>query len=147
MNEGAPITAEGPSFARSLKALATVLVAALGVAFARALPELLAAGLPWNAWAVILAALGVIAACWVAMLRSRTGIDDTAIRQRWLWRKQVRLADIAQAKFVAVPHLEWLIAPRLIVRVRGGGVVVFPSADREVMRAFASLSVRGTTSV
>jgi hypothetical protein len=53
----------------------------------------------------------------------------------------VPLAEITQAKFFSVPHLEWLIMPRLAIRARGRGFFVFYTGDRRVLQAFARLSL------
>lgn len=129
----------GPSFSRFVKALATGLVLALAWWAAQALPQLIAASLPASAWVFILGGLLAIGACWLGMLFGHTEIDATHVRQRWLWKKQVALADITQAKFIYIPSLQWLVAPRLVVRVRGGGVMVFHAAEPGVVRAFADL--------
>jgi hypothetical protein len=73
-------------------------------------------------------------------LCSRTKIDAVNIEQSWLWTKKVALAEISQAKFIYIPYLSWLIAPRLVVRA-SRGVYVFPAADRHVLEAFARLSL------
>ncbi len=78
---------------------------------------------------------------WGWILKSRTTMRDEAIEQTWLWRKRVMMKDITQAKFIYVPYLTWLIAPRLIVRA-GVGLHVFYTADPLVQKAFALL-VRG----
>jgi hypothetical protein len=129
----------GPSFSKVMKALATGLVLALAVWAVRALPTLRGAALPASAWAFIAGALAIIGACYVGMLFGRTEIDATHVRQRWLWRKQIAFADIAQVKFIFVPGLQWLIAPRLVVRARSGGVMVFHAAEPRVVEAFVAL--------
>jgi hypothetical protein len=80
--------------------------------------------------------IAVVAYVWI--LKSRTSIDGLAIEQTWVWKRRVLLADITQAKFIYVPYLSWLIAPRLIVRA-GPGINVFYSASPAVQRAFTQL--------
>ena len=87
------------------------------------------------------AAFLITVTVWLWMLKSRTSISHEAIEQTWLWHKRVLIKDITQAKFIHIPFLNWLIAPRLVVRA-GVGLYVFYSADPEVQRAFALL-VRG----
>ena len=134
-------TAEGAAFPFAVKALASVLMAALVFWGVQALDQLTGAG--WSTPAALFMAvtLCVIGLCYYWILRSRTAIDSNSIRQSWLWPKQVALADITQAKFFCVPYLHWLIAPRLIVRARGRGLYVFHAADHRVLQRFAHLSL------
>ena len=132
---------EGAAFPLAVKALASVLVAALVFWGVQALDQMTGAG--WSTSAVLFmgVTLCVIGLCYYWILRSRTAIDASCIRQSWLWPKQVALADITQAKFIYVPYLHWLIAPRLIVRARGRGLFVFHAADQRVLQRFAHLSL------
>ena len=136
---------EGPAYSRPAKAMATLLVAALVVTAVRN-AGLLDAG----AWpAAAKASLGIIAAavavCYYWILVSRTSVDATHIAQTWLWPKRVALADVVQAKFIYLPGLAWLIAPRLVVRARGrNAATVFPAAAPAVLREFARLSLGPT---
>lgn len=133
--------AEGAAFPLPVKGLATLLVAALLFWGVRASDQIVGTG--WSIRAVLFMAvtLAVIALCYYWILRSRTAIDATSIRQSWLWRKEVALADITQIKFIYVPYMRWLIAPRLIVRARGRGLFVFHAADDKVLQKFAHLSL------
>ena len=134
-------TVEGAAFPLAVKMLASVLVSALAYWGAQAFDQMTGAG--WSTSAVLFmgVTLGVIGLCYYWILRSRTAIDAISIRQSWLWPKHVALADITQAKFIFVPYLDWLIAPRLIVRARGRGLFVFHAADQRVLQRFAHLSL------
>jgi hypothetical protein len=134
-------TAEGAAFPLPVKALASLLVAALVFWGARAADRIAGAGWSAGALAFLAITLGVIAVCYYWILRSRTAIDATSIRQSWFWPKQVALADITQAKLIDVPCMRWLIAPRLIIRARGRGLFVFHAADDKVLQKFANLSL------
>ena len=133
--------AEGPAFPRLVKGLSCLLVLSLLAAAWR-----LAMDTPWSTWpgptwVFILATMGLIGYCQYWILFSRTRIDNRTLSQTWMWPKQIALADITQAKFIYLPYLAWLIAPRLVLRVRGHGVVVFHAAQPNVMQAFARLSL------
>lgn len=136
------MAAEGAAFPLLVKALASVLMAALVYWGVRTAGELAAVDWTGGALAFMALALTMIAVCYYWILRSRTSISDTHIRQTWAWRKEVALADVAHVKMVFVPYLDWLIAPRAVVRVRGRGLVVFHAADRRLLQAFAVLSLR-----
>jgi len=133
-----PLEAEGPAFTVLIKLLASVLVGALIFWGARASRVLawqefsLQAGLVW------LAALAIVLVVYYWILKSRTSIKQGVIEQTWVWKKQVRVADIRQAKFIYLPYLSWLIAPRLIVRT-GPIMTVFYTGHPDVQRAFSAL--------
>lgn len=130
--------AEGPAFPLLIKLMSTCMVIALvywgAAALAQAGPQSLSTG----SWLLVGGAFAITLVAYVWILKSRTSIDRVAIEQTWLWKRRVELADISQAKFIYVPWLSWLLAPRLIVRA-GPGVRVFYCADPEVIRAFSAL--------
>jgi hypothetical protein len=133
-----PLEVEGPAFTVLIKLLASVLVGALIVWGARASRVMdwqafsLSAGLVWAA------ALAIVLVVYYWLLKSRTSIKNGVIEQTWVWKKSVSMAEIRQAKFIYVPALSWLIAPRLIVRT-GPIMTVFYTAHPAVQRAFAAL--------
>ena len=131
--------ASGPAFPLAVKALATLVVLGLLVAAVRAADRLLATTWSAAAAAFMLAALGVVGLCYYWILASRTSIDATTIRQTWIWNKQVAIAEIRDVRFIYLPHLAWLVAPRLVVRAQGAVMLTFHAADREVLRRFATL--------
>ena len=132
------LEAEGPAFTVLIKLLASILVGALIYWGTRASRIMdwhafsLSAGLVWAA------ALAIVLVVYYWILRSRTSIKGGLIEQTWVWKKQVSVAQIRQAKFIYLPALSWLIAPRLIVRA-GPVMSVFYTADSGVQRAFAAL--------
>ncbi len=137
----APPAVEGPAFGRSARALATVVMLMLLAAAWRALdgPAWVqaSASVKW----VLAGALAMMAWLYAWILRSRTRVADGWIVQSWLWDKRVEAAAIVNAKFVYLPGLAWLVAPRLIVRTRDGIVTQFHAADPAVLHAFAELTL------
>ncbi|QTN26219.1 hypothetical protein HZ993_12775 [Rhodoferax sp. AJA081-3] len=135
--------AEGAAFPMAVKILASLFMAALLYWGTRAAHQIIGTG--WSIHAALFMAVtfSVIAFCYYWILQSRTMIDENCIHQSWMWSKRVALADISQIKFVYVPYLQWLIAPRLIVRARGRGLFVFHAADNRVLQKFAHLSLGG----
>ncbi|MFD0666388.1 hypothetical protein ACT80S_01615 [Ramlibacter sp. MAHUQ-53] len=138
-----PLSAEGPAFPLTTRVLATALVGWMAYWGLRSGGAL--AATDWNptALAVFIGALVLVLWVLVWMWRSRTGVDAQGIHQTWIWNKRVAWTDIAQAKLIAVPGLEWLVAPRLMVRARGGGLLVFHSAHRVVLASFACYAGTG----
>lgn len=130
--------AEGPAFPMLIKVAATLFVAAIVWSGLPALQQMQwseftdTAALVWGCAAAI---TGLI---YFWMLKSRTSIRDGVIEQTWIWNKRIAIDQIRQAKFIYVPHLTWLIAPRLVVR-SGVTATVFYAADPVVQKAFARL--------
>ncbi len=124
---------EGAAFSAAFKFLATVLVGGcIGWALRLWLHGHLGEGIGPNlAW--FLAALAMMAWTWWAIVRSRTSVDATELRQTWIWTKRMELRDLAYGKLVRVPGLDWLIAPRLYVRTLMGKFAVFYVSDRRLL--------------
>lgn len=133
---------EGPAFPVLIKVMATFMVLALIYWGAAALLQAGPASLSTGSWLLVGGAFAITLAAYVWILKSRTSIDAIAIEQTWLWKRRVELAEISQAKFIYIPWLSWLLAPRLIVR-SGPGVRVFYSADPRVIAEFTAL-MQGT---
>ena len=134
---------QGPAFPIAVRLLASALVASLMHWGIRSLDEL--TGVRWNGWTgtVVVGAMVLVVWCLVWMWRSRTGVDAQGIHQSWIRDKRVAWRDITQARLIAIPYFDGLITPRLVVRPRGGGVVVFHSADPRVLGAFAAYVTTG----
>jgi hypothetical protein len=133
--------AEGPAFTPGVKMLATVLVIGVAVLGLRAAPSLLAGRTSLASLLFIGLVLLFVGIGYVAILRSRTRITATHIEQTWIVDKSVAIADITQVKFIVIPGFTWLVAPRLIVKARFPGSLVFHAADPRVLKAFARLAL------
>ena len=134
----ADFVAEGPAFPLLIKIVATLFVAAIVWSGLPAIQQM-----QWSeftdtaalVWGCAAAVTGLI---YFWMLKSRTSIRDGVIEQTWIWNKRIAIDQIRQAKFIYVPRLTWLIAPRLVVR-SGVTATVFYAADPAVQKAFARL--------
>ena len=134
---------EGPAFPLAVRLLATAMVAGMVWWGLRIREELGAAAWTPTAALVVGGSFLLVTWCLVWMWRSRTRVDAQGVHQSWIWDKHVRWDQIAQARLVGVPYLQWLITPRLVVRPRGGGVLTFHSADRRVLEVFATYVTLG----
>ena len=134
---------EGPSFPWTFKALATAMVAGLAAAGSSAYTGLSWSTLPRDMLVISIGLVLIVGYGWGAILGSRTSFDGQCIRQRWLWGKEVRLAEITQVKLIQVRGLGWLIAPRLVVRTGGIAVQTFHAAEPKVLQAFRTLAYGG----
>ncbi|MFT3955132.1 MAG: hypothetical protein QM722_12300 [Piscinibacter sp.] len=132
---------EGAAFTPLVKGTAAVLMAGVLVYGLRSADTLLAQR-PSLSLLLFLALLAALAAfCFWWMLISRTTVTATHVHQTWWSDKRVALADVTQTKLILIPGLTWLIAPRLVLRTRSTGSVVFHAAERPVIAAFARISL------
>ncbi len=133
----------GPAFPIGVRLLAATLVVTLVQWGIRSLDAL--ASVAWNGWTATVVVGAMVGVVWsgVWMWRSHTGVDAEGIHQSWIRDKRVAWRDIHQARLIAIPYLGAVITPRLVVRPRGGGVVVFHSADPQVLGAFAAYLTTG----
>jgi hypothetical protein len=131
---------EGPSFPRTAKAGATVLLVALVALAVQNRGAFAETDLGWGGFAFVGALAVALLAGWWSILTSRTSFDGTTIRQTGLLTKQVALADIRRLKLVHVPGLEAVLIPRLVVRGTGFTVMTFQAADPAVLAAFRRLA-------
>lgn len=132
----------GPSFPWAIKLMASAIVLALLSLGAMAVtgpsdrpPPSFSA----QDWGFLAAVGAVIGSGYWGILTSRTRCNNESIEQTWLWRKQVRLAEITQVKLISVPGLHWLVVPRLVVRT-GYGLTTFHAGDPAVFARFKLLA-------
>lgn len=137
------MSVEGPAFSRLIKILASILMFALFFWGYMAVQTMIGVEISWSALSVIGVSLGICSIFYYWILRSRISVKHGVIEQTWVWHKRVFVKDLTQAKFIYVPYLSWLIAPRLIVR-SGMRVEVFHAASPEVLQVFARLSLGPT---
>ena len=136
-----PPSCEGPSFVSGTRYIATMLMLGLALLAWRNANHPLMTMLSAEATVVALIALAIAVCGYWNVLRSRTGIDATHIRQRcWPLQRSVALADIVQLQLVRAPRLEALVTPRLRVRTRSAGQHTFHCADAQVLQAVEALA-------
>ncbi|WP_326533928.1 hypothetical protein [Pseudorhodoferax sp.] len=130
---------DSPAFPRAARMLAVILLADLVLLGLWQAPKLMQA--EWSATGLVVFATATVMVLWMGtwIVRSRTRLLDGELSQTWVWTKRVRVADVASLKLVHLPWLERIVAPRLLVRRRGGGVTWFHSADPQLLIAFSLL--------
>lgn len=140
--EAAPIDIESAAFPPLVRALAVLIVAGLAAFALWSLPALRAA--EWNFTALSTFALAAVLIGWVGwwMVFSRTRFCGDAVVQTWLWDKRVRVQDVATFKIVHWPWLQAIVAPRMLVRRRGGGITWVHAADPALLVAFGQAVIR-----
>lgn len=128
---------DSPAFPRLIRTLTVVLVANLCLFAVWLWPDL--RGAQWTLSGLALFALAGLCILWMAwwIVHSHTRLQGDVLSQSWLWHKHVHAREAVHLKLVHVPALEFLIAPRLLVRRRGGGMTWIHSADAELLVQFA----------
>ena len=130
----------GPSYGNGFKIFATVLtfgLLAYGASIALRFP-LPAFG--FGVKALLAGALLMLGVSYYWFLRARTTIDESGIRQTWLYDKKVEWRDVRGAKMIGIPYASWLFPPRMIVRT-GTSFTTFNGGSREVLIEFAKISL------
>jgi hypothetical protein len=129
-------TLHSTAFPALVRVLAVALTAALAVSAVWSLPALRSAN--WTHTGLAVLALSALCVAWVGywIVFSRTRLDGDVLVQTWLWDKRVNAGDVAQLKLVHWRPLDGLMAPRLLVRRRNGGITWFQSADARLLTAF-----------
>lgn len=127
-----PGAINGPAFIPLIKLLATGLMLALFVLMGQFFDK----HHPTFTSNDLLYGLAFIVSVWFYywIMVSRTTVSETEIMQTWCWSKKVRIADLEKIKFICIPGLTWLIAPRLVC-VSGMNTTVFYMGHRELVRA------------
>ncbi|CAM3938220.1 hypothetical protein [Paracidovorax anthurii] len=139
-----PAALESAAYPPLVRALAVVIVAGLAAFALRSLPELRGAHWPFASLATFALAAVLIGwvGWWMVFSRTRLLAADGTLVQTWLWDKHVRAADVASFKIVHWPGLSAVIAPRILLRRRGGGITWVHSADPALLTGFAECVVR-----
>jgi hypothetical protein len=138
-----PERLESPAYPRLLRILAVVVVIDLIAFGAWSLPALRSAA--WSTGGLALFALAGLCIAWMGcwIVCSRTRLAGDVLTQTWIWNKRVQASDVAQLKLVHLPWLDRIVAPRLLVRHRGGAITWIHSADARLLTAFAERVAQG----
>lgn len=136
------LSMESAAFPPLVRALAVLIVASLAALAAWSLPTLSEAD--WNFTALSTFGLAAVVIGWVGwwMVFSRTRLVGDTVVQTWLWDKEVHAADVATFKIVHWPWVQAIIAPRMLLRRRGGSITWIHSADPALLVAFGHAVVR-----
>jgi len=152
INEGTGIGIgiESAAFPPLVRLLAVAIVGGLAAFALWSLPAL--RGAQWTFPALATFGLAAVLIGWVGwwMVFSRTRFSSSednedgggVIVQTWLWDKRVRAADVASFKIVHWPWFQAVIAPRILLRRKGGGITWVHAADAGLLVAFGESVVR-----
>lgn len=95
----------------------------------------------WRSSGWLLAALVMMAYTEWHILKGKTSLDSSTLKQSWMWDKQVLVQDLAYAKLFRVRGLDWLIAPRLYVKTYAGKMAAFYAAGPLMLAEFKRLEI------
>lgn len=140
--EPATAVVEGPAYPPLVKAIASVMVLLLAIGAAQVMlaPDgAWRASLDWATGLMLLAVLAVVVAGWWVILASRTRFDGERFTQTGLWRREVDLREVSQAKLIFIPGLAWIVVPRLVLRTRGLAMATFTAGNGPLLQAMQSL--------
>jgi hypothetical protein len=138
----APVqTVEGPAFSYGAKVAITVFMTLLSVYAVLGIRQVAGQGiqLTTTTQVLLIATLALVALMYYWVMRSRVRIDATGITQTWLSDKHVAWADIKKARMVAIPRLEFMIPPRLIVSAGFARGRIFNGGSIDLWREFARI--------
>ena len=124
------------AYPRSVRILTVVLLTDLLLFGLWSLPTLRITA--WSASSLVLWTLAIVSVYWVGwwIVYSRTELQGETLTQTWIWNKRVTVRDVSQLKLVHWPGLQTIVAPRLLVRKRNGGVIWIHSANPELLTTF-----------
>ena len=132
---------EGPAFSLTFQLLTTLIVGGCAAWMLKIWSQGGAGELRRDLVVWGLAGMAMMGWTWWSIMRSRTRLDTQGLYQRWIWDKHMVYDDLAYAKLIRVPGLDWLIAPRLYVRTLMGKFNVFYGATPALIKDFERLVV------
>lgn len=84
----------------------------------------------------LVAGLALVLYMGVVMLRSRTTLTTDTLSQDWVWEKKVILSQVTYVRLIRLRGMEWLIAPRLLVRDGHGPFKAFHTSSPDMWKEF-----------
>ena len=88
----------------------------------------------------LLAALASMAITVFYVFRSVTTVNNTHLKQSWIWNKEMLISDVAYVKLIRLRGFDWLIAPRLYARTHGGKFASFYASTPAVLEQFEKIN-------
>jgi hypothetical protein len=136
---GITTTTSGASFSLAARAIALGIALACVYGAWSTYPQLVAAQLPQHIWVLLAGCLGLVAYTVFWIFYAKTTLTPTYISQTYVFNRRMHLGELAAAKFVYVPYLTWLIAPRLFVRSASGKFTAIYGATPELQTLFGQI--------
>ena len=117
-------------------ALITIIVA-LGI---QAKGDIAMHDLPRNVLIFFSGAIALVTYTAYWIFAARTTITPQDITQTFVWNKRMLLGEIAYVKYVRIPYLSWLIAPRAYIRNPQGKFTFIYGSTLELQAIFAKMA-------
>jgi hypothetical protein len=136
---GITTTTAGAAFSVSFKVITLAIVAAIAYWGYHALPALGWATLSAQARWVLGGCVALVVYTLYWILVSRTTVSPTEIHQTFVFNRRVHLGEVSFVKFIYIPYLTWLIAPRLYVRTASNKFHAIYGASRELHLIFGQI--------
>ena len=134
-SEQGGVIARGPAYTTAGKLVATALMVGLCLMGWQAMSPQWRVHIDVKDALVVAMVLGLFVWTWLFIVLCQVELTATGIRQGWGYWKRAQMSQVTQVKYVQIPGLSWLFAPRLIVRSVGGVMpLVFQLADPTVRR-------------
>ena len=134
-------TLTGPAYSRPFQRVATVIMLVLvvyGLSVAARFPLLqYSIGVLWLLGGLSL----LLVASWWFFLHSTVTIDQTGLRQTWIFDKKVEWRDVRSARLLGLPLLHRLLPPRLMLRTSTGFFVTFQAGTPELLAEYARIAM------
>lgn len=136
---GITTTTRGASFSVPARAIALgIALACLYGAWAT-YPQLRAAQLPQHIWVLLAGCLALVFYTVFWVFYAQTTLTPTHISQTYVFNRRMHLGELAAAKFVYIPYLTWLIAPRLFIRSASGKFTAIYGATPDLLALFGQI--------
>jgi hypothetical protein len=137
---GITTTTQGAAFGWPFKLFACAIVLNIAYWFVQAVPNMVAISqLPTQVQFMFLALLVLIGVTLYFVMVSRTTVSPTEIHQNFVFNRHIHLGEVSFAKFIYIPYLTWLIAPRLFVRTASNKFAAIYGATPELHRVFGQI--------
>jgi hypothetical protein len=137
---GITTTTQGAAFGLPFKLFAIAIVLNIAYWFVQAVPNMVAiSSLPTLSKAMFVALLVLISVTLYYIMVSRTTVSPTEIHQNFVFNRHIHLGEVSFAKFIYIPYLTWLIAPRLFVRTASNKFAAIYGATHELHQVFGQI--------
>ncbi len=136
---GISTTTEGAAFSLPFKCITVLIAAAIAYWGWQAVPNLAWRSMASQAQWMLGGAAALIAYTFYHVMVSRTTVSPTEIKQNFVFNRQVHLGEVTFAKFIYIPYLTWLIAPRLFVRTASNKFAAIYGATHELHQVFGKI--------
>ena len=136
---GITTTTEGPAFSPSFKVITVLIAIVIAYWGWQALPNLGWSSMPAQAQWMFGGCIALVLYTLYHVMVSRTTVSPTEIRQNFIFNRQVHLGEVSFAKFIYIPYLTWLIAPRLFVRTASNKFAAIYGATHELHLMFGKI--------